>query len=179
MLDIQGKPVHTANITMDMEHGIGKWSQDMFLHALRDGLRPDNTALRYPMARYPDLSDSEIVAIYSYLKTVPTLANAVKKNEDYKYVDANPTLGGKIYYKYACYTCHGENGIGVCDLTHAGHKYHTDEDLINWIKHPSKIVPGSKMPNWEGTIAEDEYAPLVQYVRLLGQKKEKPATASK
>ncbi|MEP7236150.1 MAG: c-type cytochrome [Ignavibacteriota bacterium] len=178
MNDASGKAIYTANITPDMTNGIGNWSESDFLRALRDGLRHDNTALKYPMARTPQLSDSEIVAIYAYLKTVPPLSNPRKKGEDYKYVDANPTEGGKIYYKYGCYACHSQNGIGVCDLTHAFEKYHSDEELIGWIKNPSKIMPGSKMPTWEGTIKEEEFAPLAQYVRLLGQNGAKIQTAS-
>ena len=49
-------------------------------------------------------------------------------------------------------------------------KYHSDEQLIAWIKNPSKINPGTKMPTWEGTIKEEEFAPLAQYVRQLGAK---------
>lgn len=170
MNDAMGNPIYTANITMEPEHGIGKWTKDMFLHALRDGIRPNNTALRYPMARFPELTDSEIVCIYEYLKTVPVLHNAPNRDAGVKYVNADPSEGGKIYYKYACYACHGQNGIGMCDLTKAGMKYHSDEQLIAWIKNPSKINPGTKMPTWEGTIKEEEFAPLAQYVRQLGAK---------
>ena len=169
LTDFNGKPVYSANITMDPEHGIGKWTEENFLHALRDGLRPDNSALPYPMSRFPELTDSEVVAIYAYLKTVPISHNAPKKSESYHYAAANPTEGGKIYYKYGCYACHGQNGIGMCDLCSAYQKYHSDEDLIGWIKNPSKRIPGTKMPTWEGTIKEEEFAPLAQYVRQLGQ----------
>jgi len=179
MKDASGKEIFTANITPDASTGIGSWSQSDFLHALRDGLRRDNSALRYPMARFPNLSDSEITAIYTYMKTIPPVSNPRKKSEDYKYVDANPTKGGEIYYKYGCYACHGQNGIGVCDLTNAFQKYHSDEDLINWIKDPSKIIPGTKMPTWQGTIKEEEFAPLAQYVRQLGRNSKSAPTAEK
>jgi mono/diheme cytochrome c family protein len=170
MKDASGKVIYTANITPDQSHGIGSWSEQDFLHALRDGLRRDNTALRYPMSRFPELSDSEIVAIYSYLRTIPALANPRKQSVDYKYVSADPSQGEKVYFKYACYACHGTNGVGMCDLTHACEKYHNDEELINWIKNPSKIAPGTKMPTWEGTIPETDFAPLAGYVRQLGLK---------
>lgn len=170
MKDASGKAIYTANITPDPTHGIGKWTEQDFLHALRDGLRPDNTALKYPMSRMPELTDSEIVAIFAYLKTVPALGTPRKQSADYKFVSADPSQGEKVYFKYACYACHGTNGVGMCDLTHACEKYHSDEDLINWIKNPSKIVPGTKMPTWEGTIPEADFAPLAGYVRQLGLK---------
>ncbi len=185
LADAMGKPIYSANLTPHGEFGLGKWSQENFLHALRDGLRQDNTALRYPMARFPQLTDSEIVSIYAYLKTVPTLANPRKQGEEYKLVDASPSAGQKVYYKYACYACHGQNGVGMCDLTVACQKYHNDEDLISWIKNPSKFAPGTKMPSWEGTIKEEEYPALAQYIRQLGQQKlastsnPKPTASSK
>jgi mono/diheme cytochrome c family protein len=179
MNDASGKPIFTPNITPHPQHGIGNWTETDFLHALRDGLRRDNTALRYPMARFPQLSDSEIVSIYAYIKSIPTLSTPRKENKDYKYVSASPSEGGKVYYKYACYACHGEGGVGMCDLTQAYQKYHNDEDLIGWIKNPSKIVPGTKMPTWEGTIKEEEYAPLAQFVRQLGQNRKIAVAAMK
>ncbi|MBS1902762.1 MAG: c-type cytochrome [Bacteroidetes bacterium] len=179
MNDAMGKPIYTANITMSPEHGIGKWSKETFLRALRDGIRPDNRALRYPMARFPELTDSEIVCIFEYLKTVPVQQNVVNRNTELKYVNADPSEGAKVYYKYACYACHGQNGIGMCDLTKACRKYHSDEELIAWIKNPSKLNPGTKMPTWEGTIKEDEFAPLAQYVRQLGNQASNTAAGGK
>jgi mono/diheme cytochrome c family protein len=165
--DPNGHLVYTPNITMDAETGIGKWSEAQFTRALRDGFRPDNSPVLPPMDRYLELSDEEAHAIYAYLKTVPPLHNPRKHGEGYE-VGPNPSVGKVAYYKYGCQSCHGTDGLGTCDLRGAHRKYKSDAEIVNWIRDPSKLSPGTKMPTWEGVIAEGDYAPLVTYVRLLG-----------
>ncbi len=80
MLDDQGRPIRTANITFDRETGIGgKYTKAQFIRALKQGVRPDGSLLRYPMEPRPALTDSEAGAIYEYLKTVPKLRNDVAR----------------------------------------------------------------------------------------------------
>ncbi len=46
------EPVFTAyapNITMDVETGIGSWTDEEIIVAIRDGLRPDGTLIGPPM----------------------------------------------------------------------------------------------------------------------------------
>jgi mono/diheme cytochrome c family protein len=164
MPDIGGKLVYTSNLTPDGETGIGRWSSEDFRRAVREGIRPDNRPLRYPMVPYRPLSDEEADAIFAYLRTVPAIKNAVKPPETYV-VSGDP--GKKIYYAYGCNGCHGDNGLGQYDLRKGPAKYRTDEELIAWIKHPERGRPGIAMPTWDGVIQEDEYPPLVAYVRSL------------
>jgi mono/diheme cytochrome c family protein len=173
MFDVTGHVIRTANITPDNETGIGKWTEQQFIRALRDGFRPDNTPLRSPMGRYNDLTDEELGAVYAYLRTVPAIAYKVERDDRFVAMKASTTAasGKDIYHKYACYACHGEDGKGNCDLRDAQKKYPTDPELIAWIKDPSAIKPDTKMPTWQGVIAENEYAPLAKYVRELGAKK--------
>jgi len=167
MPDLGGKVVYTANLTPDPETGIGKWTEDEFRRALKDGIRPDNRPLRYPMVPYRPLTDEEVGAIYAYLRTVPAIRNAVKPPETYA-VDAS-NRGRQVYYAYGCNGCHGDTGHGLYDLRKGPAKYPTDDELIAWIKHPERIRPGIAMPTWDGVIQEDEYAPLASYVRSLAK----------
>ncbi len=80
LLDLEGRLVLSANITPDEETGIGNWSLERFDRALRSGLVQDGPALRYPMMPHARLSDLEVKAIYSYLKTVPKLKNKVERH---------------------------------------------------------------------------------------------------
>jgi hypothetical protein len=48
-------------------------------------------------------------------------------------------------------------------------KYPTDDELVAGIKHPERLRPGIAMPTWDGVIKDDEYAPLVGYVRSLAR----------
>lgn len=79
MYNTEGKKIKTQNITMD-ETGIGGWSEDDFVKAVKTGVLPGNQpALRYPMQPYLPLSDNEAKAIYAYLKTVPKIKNKVER----------------------------------------------------------------------------------------------------
>lgn len=80
MYTIEGKPISTLNITMDENTGIGKWTEEEFVKAVKFGMLPGNQpALRYPMIPYSNLTDKEAGAIYAYLKTVPKQNNHVER----------------------------------------------------------------------------------------------------
>ncbi len=168
--DYNGRTVYSRNLTPDPETGIGTWTEAQFIRAVRDGFRPDNTPLRYPMERYNNFSEEEIAAAYAYLRTVPAIRKANMVSEEIRVADANATAGKEIYYKYACYSCQGETGVGTCDLRGAAHKYASNDSLISWIRDPSKMKPDTKMPTWEGVIKDEEFLPLAEYVRQLGER---------
>ncbi|HEU5051923.1 MAG TPA: hypothetical protein VFT78_02355 [Hanamia sp.] len=74
-----GTVMHSLNITMDDETGIGKWTEDQFVKAVKTGIVPNGPALRAPMKPYVYLSDGEVRAIYAYLKTIPKIKNKVER----------------------------------------------------------------------------------------------------
>jgi mono/diheme cytochrome c family protein len=78
----------SANITPDMETGIGRWSEGQFvarftsIAALDDGAlalngRP-NTEM--PWRDYGGMEPQDLSAIYAYLRTVPAVRNVVRQN---------------------------------------------------------------------------------------------------
>lgn len=176
MPDASGRHIFTANITLDKETGIGSWTEDQFVRAVKHGFRPDNRPLRYPMEPYSALEDWEVKAIYAYLQTVPTIHHQVNRTEA-EMVTASADAGSVVFHKYGCYSCHGETGVGVCDLRGADKKYPDDSSLVAWIRDPSKTVADSKMPTWNGVIQENEYPALCSYVRELGRKATDVASA--
>lgn len=62
-----------TNITPDAETGIGEWSEADFFRALREGKRPDGTALRteMPWQLTREMTDDEIRALWLHLRSVP------------------------------------------------------------------------------------------------------------
>lgn len=82
---------------------------------------------------------------------------------------ASQSTGAKLYVKYACKSCHGEKGVGVGDLRKAGQKY-TDAQLETYISNP-KQFGNTKMPAFGGVIAEEDFKPLITYVKWLGAQK--------
>jgi mono/diheme cytochrome c family protein len=71
---IQGDPNMpvVANLTPD-ESGLKAWSEADFVRAVREGKRPDGSAISeyMPWRAYAQMSDDELKAIYAYLRTVP------------------------------------------------------------------------------------------------------------
>ena len=177
LIGLTGEIIYSTNITPHEDTGIGHWTREEFVRAVREGFRPDNTPILYPMAPFPELSEAEVGAMYAYLRTVPEIDRAIPRRE-------RPTLaeqaGGKEqYYYYGCYACHGDDGLGIADLRKASEKYATDEELRRWIEDPSELKPGTKMPTWRGVIQDEHYGPLLAYVRRLGEQAAvaKPASA--
>lgn len=167
LMGLDGKPVYTANLTPDEETGIGKWSEADFLKVMRTGSRPDGRPLRL-MMRIPELTDDEIKAIYAYLRTVPPIHNAVVRN--FRDLGGAALADGKaIYHKYGCTSCHGETGVGIGDLRRAKVDFPADSSVQAWIRNPSAVRPDTKMPSFQGVIKDEEFGPLIAYVRELGK----------
>lgn len=79
-LDREGKKfILTPNLTPDKETGIGDWSEQRFVNALKYGTMENQRSLRFPMTPFIYLTDTEAKAIYAYLKTVPPLKNNVPR----------------------------------------------------------------------------------------------------
>jgi mono/diheme cytochrome c family protein len=74
---------YAPNITTDPETGIGKWTDQQIVTAIREGKRSDGTIIGPPMPipLYRDMSDEDAQAIVAYMRTVPPVANKVAKSE--------------------------------------------------------------------------------------------------
>jgi mono/diheme cytochrome c family protein len=79
LLNYEGEIVPSANITFDKETGIGNWNRQQFYDAVKYGKNPKGGPLYYPMFPHTTLSDTEINAVYEYLKTVPPIHNQVNR----------------------------------------------------------------------------------------------------
>jgi mono/diheme cytochrome c family protein len=83
-----GEVLRSANITPDMETGIGKWTKDQFLAKFKQYDNPEahnipvkqgqfNTIM--PWVMYAGMTPEDLSAIYAYLRTVKPLNNKVEK----------------------------------------------------------------------------------------------------
>jgi mono/diheme cytochrome c family protein len=80
-LNLDGKVILTANITPDKETGIGNWTKEQFIRAVKSGQVEGQESLRYPMNPYVRLSDEEVAAIYDFLQTIPPIKNKVERTK--------------------------------------------------------------------------------------------------
>ena len=68
------------NLTPDKDTGLGKWTDDQIIAAIRTGKTPEGRELS-PVMPYPalsHLSDADVQAIVAFLKSLPSVTNQVK-----------------------------------------------------------------------------------------------------
>jgi hypothetical protein len=73
--------VYSANLTPDKETGLGNWTEEMFVNAIRKGLHmgAEGRPILPPMP-WPDLrnmNDDDLKAVFAFLKTIPPVHNPV------------------------------------------------------------------------------------------------------
>jgi mono/diheme cytochrome c family protein len=67
--------LYSPNITADRDTGIGAWTEEDFVRALHQGVRPDGVHLypAFPYAAYTYLTDADVRAIRAYLMSLPAV----------------------------------------------------------------------------------------------------------
>jgi mono/diheme cytochrome c family protein len=87
---------YAPNITPDTETGIGGWTDEQIITAIREGKRPDGSIIGppMPMGLYRGISDSDAKAIVAYLRSVPPVKNEVPKST-YR-IPLPPTYGPPV-----------------------------------------------------------------------------------
>lgn len=75
--------IYSANLTPDLNTGIGRWTDEDFRRAMRFGVRPDGAA-EYPAFPYPHFTKvtrDDIFAIRAYLQTLGPVNNTPPPSE--------------------------------------------------------------------------------------------------
>jgi hypothetical protein len=75
---------YTANLTPDQNTGLGIWTEDMFVRAIRTGKhfgvsRPILPPM--PWGAFRKMTDEDLKSIYAYLRTIPPVTNHVPDYE--------------------------------------------------------------------------------------------------
>jgi hypothetical protein len=82
-----GSEITSANLTPDMETGLGRWSKEMFLNRFRAYRSPENLhqveagerQTIMPWSQYAGMSDRDLGAIYDFLRTQKPVRSDVPK----------------------------------------------------------------------------------------------------
>jgi len=71
------------NITPHPQAGIGRWSYDDFVHAMREGVRPDGANLfpSFPYPSFTKISDEDLRDLWAYLRTLKPSAQPSREHE--------------------------------------------------------------------------------------------------
>jgi mono/diheme cytochrome c family protein len=86
---------YAANITPDVETGIGGWTDSEIVRAIREGVRKDNSVLFpiMPVDPLNGLSDEDVLALVAYLRSLPPVKNKVPEKEPSLFAKTLFTLG--------------------------------------------------------------------------------------
>jgi mono/diheme cytochrome c family protein len=78
-----------SNLTPDKETGLGRWTADEIVTAIRKGKRPDGSGLSgmMPSASFSRLTDEDAFAIAAFLQSLPPVKNKVR---DYRSSEKAP-----------------------------------------------------------------------------------------
>jgi mono/diheme cytochrome c family protein len=157
--DVGELPVLTANISPDEVEGIGTWTKDQFVRAIKTGVNAAGRELDHHMPRYP-LTDSDAGAIYDYLK---------KQAPVRSHVWSSVALAGcELYRRSGCASCHGFDGKGPrADITKLAASGDVAK-LKTWIKDPASVKPGTQMPRL-GIDDDKDLEALARFVIELAQ----------
>jgi len=83
----------TRNLTPDKTTGIGRYSDEQIFRMMRHGIRPDGTASMPLLMPFWNMADEDLVAVVSYLRSLPAVENEV--------ADAHYTFMGKAVRTFA------------------------------------------------------------------------------
>lgn len=74
------------NITQHKGSGIGNWTDEQIIAAVREGVRPDGSSMYpiIPFMNYNRMTDDDAKALVAYLRTVPAIDNVVPPTKDLK-----------------------------------------------------------------------------------------------
>lgn len=129
--------VYAANITPDPETGIGTWTDEEIIVAIREGKTPDGRIIWPPMPVpiYNNMSDDDVKAIVAYLRNVKPVHNEIPEST-YKIPqqamppakgapapspDDKVAYGGYIVNALAhCFECHTPMGPEGPDMSKMG-----------------------------------------------------------
>ncbi len=161
----EGVAVTPPNLTPDRETGIGTWSEEQFLTAIRTGVRPNGTVIMpmiMPWLIYKDLSDDDLRAIYRYLRSLPATSNQVPDHE----IAPGETgvVKGRAIYQGFCAACHGEEGGGtfISQVSLRQTAPATDPKALEQIIMEG--VAGTIHPGFDHTLSDEDLEALMQFL---------------
>jgi mono/diheme cytochrome c family protein len=94
--DIPPGVARAKNLTPDKDTGIGSWTDEQIIRAIREGRTKEGTLIGPPMPvdYYNKLSNDDVRAIVAYLRTVPPVRNEVPESKYRIQLKAEPPAKG-------------------------------------------------------------------------------------
>ena len=165
--DAAGQTVYSPNLTPDPETGLGRWTRDQFARAIGDGVRPDGTALGYPMPHFRGADAVDIDALFAHLRSLPA---KVQPRGHRALSLATPATAAsdpaQQFEALGCVSCHGQGARYEAKLSGANTKQVTD--LARWIRNPEQFIPGTSMPTFAAVLDQAAAERLAEWIKQGG-----------
>jgi len=161
---------YARNIRPDPETGIGAWTEEQFLDAVRAGMRPDGTVLstHMPYSYYGLLEEDDVKAIYRYLMSLePITRTTPPPIYSDRYRNGSGPEHGKIIFTNSCMICHGENGNGAAPTNARMAELApsiNDQQLKEFISGGNV---GLRMPAFGKTLSSSQIDDVIAYIRTM------------
>jgi mono/diheme cytochrome c family protein len=149
--------IYSSNITADSATGIGGWSDEDFVRAVREGVRQDGQHLypAFPYTSYTRLSRSDVLAIKAYLFSLPPIRQANRPNELAFPFNQRWAMGfwNAGFFKSRRFAADPSKSAqwnsGAYLATALGHcgECHTPRNLAFGLEHGSELA-GEEMQGW-------------------------------
>jgi len=157
------------NLTPDEATGIGRWTEDQFVTAVRTGTRPDGTVMLpfMPWPAYAKWRDEDLRAVWLYLRSTTAASHGVPPSQLTGDAAGPPgtARGGGLFDVY-CVACHGEHGRGgsYSSVVLADFARVADEETL--AAFIAKGMPaGAGMPGFGKTLTSDQIKDVVAYLK--------------
>jgi len=159
-----------SNLTPDPVTGIGDWTEEEFMTAMRTGVLPDGTVMLpfMPWPLYNRWSEDDLRAVWLYLRSLEPLVHEVPASTlTGAAATGTGAARGEALSGVYCAVCHGEKGAGGPLTTVALKDAAPGMDDATLAKFIAEGVPGTSMPGFGKTLTEEQIADLVAFIRTL------------
>ncbi|MHB1141821.1 MAG: c-type cytochrome [Sulfuricaulis sp.] len=154
---------YASNITPDPDTGIGNWSETDFVRALREGISPQGKHYypAFPYTSYTRLTDADLSAIWTYLRSLKPVRQANRPHELPWYLRSRATLRiwKTMFFNPDPYQPHADQSPAwnrgaylVNAVTHCG-ECHTPRNMLGGFRQSQHLagnpdgVDDAKVPN--------------------------------
>jgi hypothetical protein len=109
---VSGTQAYAPNITPDLDTGVGSWTDEHLMRAIRFGVDDEGATLCSQMPRATDMSDTEAADIVAYLRSLPPVKNQVPESSCTASTADVALHGQLVAAEQSCATCHGKDLSG-------------------------------------------------------------------
>ncbi len=170
--------VYTTNLTSDVKTGMGAYSFDAFLRAMRAGIARDGRHLypAFPYTAYSKMTDEDLLALYAFLTTLPPVVAETPPARMKFPFNLRPLLAGwnGLFHKPGALTANPAQSAqwnrGRYLVEAVGHcsACHTPRNLLG-AERTGATMAGAMVEGWEAPplIATLSHAPVPWTERAL------------